>query len=155
MKIVINKCFGGFSLSPLATAEIAKRKGRECFFFTQQPGQSDVYIPATIKEASKAFMFFAFDIPNPNRVIGSSKEFGLWPMEKRKAHNALYAKHQVCCRDIPRDDKDLIAVVEKLGDKANGCCAKLGLVNIPDGVEFTIEEYDGLEHVAEKHRAWN
>jgi hypothetical protein len=30
----------------------------------------------------------------------------------------------------------------------------LEIVEIPDDVEYTIEEYDGLEHIAEKHRTW-
>jgi hypothetical protein len=57
-------------------------------------------------------------------------------------------------RDIPRDDAALILVVEELGDAANGLCADLKIVEIPDGVNWYIEEYDGLEHVAERHRTW-
>ena len=30
----------------------------------------------------------------------------------------------------------------------------LGIVEIPDGVEWEIEEYDGDEWVSEKHRKW-
>ncbi len=48
----------------------------------------------------------------------------------------------------------LLAVVERLGAAANGDCAKLAIVEIPDGVEWEIDEYDGCEHVAEKHRTW-
>jgi len=33
MKVAINKCYGGFSLSPLAVQEIAKAKGQPCYFF--------------------------------------------------------------------------------------------------------------------------
>lgn len=57
--------------------------------------------------------------------------------------------------DVPRDDPDLIAVVEELGRAADGRHANLEIVEIPDGVEWQIEEYDGLEHVAEKHRVWS
>jgi len=28
------------------------------------------------------------------------------------------------------------------------------VVEIPDDIEFVIEEYDGIEWVAEKHRVW-
>jgi hypothetical protein len=49
----------------------------------------------------------------------------------------------------------LIAVVEELGEAANGWAASLKIVEIPDGVEWFIHEYDGREHVAERHRTWN
>jgi len=49
----------------------------------------------------------------------------------------------------------LVRVIEELGDDANGRFSELKLVNIPDEVEWQIEEYDGLEWVAEKHRIWN
>lgn len=59
-------------------------------------------------------------------------------------------------RDIERNDPDLVAVVENLGEaKSSGFCARLKVVDIPDDVEWQIEEYDGLEWVAEKHRTWN
>jgi hypothetical protein len=35
-----------------------------------------------------------------------------------------------------------------------GSFSELKIVNIPDDVEFQIEEYDGNEWVAEKHRVW-
>ena len=57
-------------------------------------------------------------------------------------------------RDIPRDDEALIKVVKTLKKKANGRCADLQIVKIPDDVEYEISEYDGLEHIAEKHRTW-
>lgn len=58
-------------------------------------------------------------------------------------------------RRIPRDDKDLVEIVESLGRKANGSCADLRVVEIPDGVNWEIEEYDGNEWVAEVHRRWS
>ena len=56
---------------------------------------------------------------------------------------------------IYRDDPELVQVVEELGDEANGIHAKLAVVEIPDGVEWQIEEYDGMEWIAEKHRTWS
>ena len=46
----------------------------------------------------------------------------------------------------------LVKCVEALGDEASGPFAELKVVEIPDGVEWEIFEYDGLELVAEKHR---
>ena len=56
--------------------------------------------------------------------------------------------------DDDRSNKKLIDVVEKLGSKANGLYSELEVVEIPDGTDFTIKEYDGLEHVAEAHMTW-
>lgn len=53
-----------------------------------------------------------------------------------------------------RADLDLIAVIEEYGDRANGLMSSIKIVEIPDEVEWYIEEYDGMEHVAEKHRTW-
>lgn len=58
-------------------------------------------------------------------------------------------------RDIERYDPVLAQVVEQLGDSANGKFADLKVVEIPDDVNFTVEEYDGYEHVAEVHRTWS
>lgn len=57
--------------------------------------------------------------------------------------------------DIARNDPKLVEAVEKLGTEANGMCAALKVVEIPDDVEWDIEEYDGIEWVAEKHRVWS
>lgn len=57
--------------------------------------------------------------------------------------------------DISRDDKDLVEIVESLGKLADGFCAELKVVEIPEGVNWYIHEYDGMEHVAERHRTWS
>lgn len=56
--------------------------------------------------------------------------------------------------EIARDDPALIQVIEELGDKASGRRSCVKIIEIPDDVEWLIEEYDGLEWVAEKHRVW-
>lgn len=49
------------------------------------------------------------------------------------------------CSELSREDPRLIECVEKLGTKANGGFASLTIVEIPDDVEYTIEEYVGIE----------
>ena len=56
--------------------------------------------------------------------------------------------------DIERDDPALVQVVEEMGDAAAGSFSQLKIVEIPDDVEYIIEEYDGSEWVAERHRTW-
>ena len=58
--------------------------------------------------------------------------------------------------DIPRNDLDLVRVVETLGpEAAGGPGAELKVVEIPNDVDWEVVEHDGLEWVAEKHRTWH
>ena len=57
--------------------------------------------------------------------------------------------------EIPRNDPTLVEVVKQLGPIASGPYAKLKIVEVPDDVEWTICEYDGMEWVAEAHRTWS
>lgn len=57
--------------------------------------------------------------------------------------------------NIARDDPILIQVVEELGEASWGGAAELKVVEIPDDVEWEIEEYDGQEWVSEVHRTWS
>lgn len=72
-----------------------------------------------------------------------------------RAYANLTEKH-FYSRDVRRDDPILLKVIDQLGAKyCSGSCANLKVVEIPDGVEWEIKEYDGDEHVAEVHRTWS
>ena len=58
-------------------------------------------------------------------------------------------------RDIPRDCPDLVAMVEEGGTDVDCIYSKLKVVDVPDDVNWYIEEDDGMEHVAEHHRTWS
>ena len=53
-------------------------------------------------------------------------------------------------RDIERDDPILALVVETLGERANGDCAKLRIEDLPKGTLYRINEYDGYESIETK-----
>ncbi len=155
MKIVINTCFGGFSLSPRAVQRLAELQGRPCYLFTQAAPMSGKYEPAEIDGLNSRLFWYAFDIPNPSEVLGNQRNFLEMSMAERKTSNDLYTSHVLETRPENRTDPLLIQVIEELGTKAaSGGCADLAIVEIPDGTEYTIEDYDGNEHVAEVHRTW-
>lgn len=64
----------------------------------------------------------------------------------RTGHRFLY--------DVPRDDPDLIAVVEHLGSEANNDYSCLEVIEMPDGTEYVIVAHDGLESALEKGHYW-
>jgi len=73
------------------------------------------------------------------------------PKEERTETNSGYF---YIGYDFNRADEHLVQVVEKFGRKSFGPHASLSIVEIPDDVDWQVEEYDGIEHVAEKHRTW-
>jgi hypothetical protein len=93
MKIVINRCYGGFGLSEAAIDEYKRRAG----------------------------------VTDENWWV----------------------------YDIERDSEHLVALVEEMGQDVNNKFSKLHIVNIPDDVLWEIDEYDGMEWVAEQHRTWS
>lgn len=82
------------------------------------------------------------------------ESFYTMTMDERQDYNKRFSDETFGVEDISRDDPVLIEVIEELGDAANGEHAELAIVEIPDDVEWEISEYDGREHVAEKHKVW-
>ena len=57
--------------------------------------------------------------------------------------------------DIERNDADLVEIVERLGSAADGKFSSLKVVEIPEGVDWQVMEYDGREWIADRHRTWS
>ena len=132
MKVVINACFGGFSLSDKAEDAYAMKKGFKVFRYSQE-GFKGKYHRATGDEfCSSTF----------TKDHGDS--FDVWPDDGSYWYSS----------DIERDDPILVKIVEKLGVDAGGSCASLKVIEIPDGTDWAISEYDGNEHVEERHDTW-
>ena len=142
MKVVINRCFGGFGLSHEAVMRYFEIKG-----ITVYPEQD---------KSLGNWKFWTYWIVKPEDRIESKEgeDFYKMPIEERAAYNKAQSEQTVYPREIERHDPALIQAVEELGGKANGDHAELAVVEIPDGVDYVIEEYDGNEHVAEAHRTW-
>jgi hypothetical protein len=66
-------------------------------------------------------------------------------------------EHYFSYYDLSNDRSDpiLVQIVEEMGEKVNGFASDLRIVFIPDDIEWIVEEYDGMEWVAEKHRTWS
>ena len=140
MKLVINKCHGGFGLSHEATLAYLNKCGIK---FWAEPNEHSLV-------GSNYYL-----VPPEERIEGNPVDWYSMTLEQRRAHNEAYSKTVFDPSDIARDDANLVSVVLELGEAANGRCAELKVVEIPDDVEWQIEEYDGLEWVAEKHRTWD
>ena len=84
---------------------------------------------------------------------------GFWLTDRA---SELYKKYRVengkGPDDQPRDAPELVRVVEELHalrvNPGTHVC-RLKIVEIPDGVEWEIDDYDGVETIHEVHRTWS
>lgn len=154
MKIVINKCYGGFSLSPKAVKRIAELQGKECHFFTRALFGEDFY-PISFEESLKdSFSWTAFSVPNPESFY-SEKGWMEKSTEERIEMDRQFGLINLPERPEDRTCPALVQAVEELGKEANGSCADLRVIEIPDGIQWELSEYDGIERVEEIHRSWS
>jgi hypothetical protein len=140
MKVVINRCHGGFGLSHEAVMRYFEIKG-----ITVYPEQG--------KDHWKFWTYWTVK-PEDRIEVKEGRDFYKMSMDERVAYNKAHDEQTVYERDIKRHDPALVQTVEEMGDKANGTYAELTVIEIPDDVNYVIEEYDGMEHVAESHRTW-
>lgn len=108
MKIVLNRCFGGFSIS---------------------------------KEAAQYMAELGCERAKKELAEDDGEFYGYGYVDGMQG-------------GYDRTSEYLVAAVEKLGEKANGRFSSLEVVEIPDGIDYYIDEYDGIENVHENHRSW-
>jgi hypothetical protein len=120
-KVVVNRCYGGFSVSLAAARRMAEL--------------GHVEAAEEVREHDEK-------LADPSKLDDSERKYGVrW--------------YGFICRDRKeRADPTLVQTVEELGDAANGEFSKLDIADVPDDAEWTIEEHDGREWVAEVHRTW-
>lgn len=135
MKIVINRCFGGFSLSPKAALECYKR------------GMTEL--------ARLAEEYYNFEKWGKSQY---EKDLKQWQnSDKTSGYMIVFSddeKFVIKTRPKNRTHPILIQVVEEMGDEANGDCASLEIRNIPNDINYYIHDYDGMESINENHRSW-
>ena len=143
-KVVINNCHGGFGLSQQAVERYLELKGIKVYPEPDGFGLREFGMKNWLVE------------PGDQRVADVTAEgWSEMTLEERRTHNERYSAQVFYDRDIPRDDSFLVQTVEELGELANGDFARLKIVEVPDDANWYIEEYDGLEWVAERHRTWS
>lgn len=145
MKVVINRCYGGFGLSDEAYEKLIewgvpvqkyyeqKRDPETNRYLDEPKNDGEVIFDRTLTPPEEDT--HGFNDADHIRLMGRYWE--TWIDRENRTHPLL------------------IRVVEELGKKANGRHARLKVVEIPDDVEYEIDEYDGIETIHEKHRSWS
>ena len=140
MKIVINNCYGGFSLSYEAMALYLATKSKQAYFYVDLMTQHrpEYKNKRTYKRVELR------DIPSISQtayyIYCTTEDQG---EELDHCPNNIFRD-----RDVDRTDPDLISVVEFLGlNKASGRYANLQIEEIADGTMYRIDNYDGYEEL--------
>ena len=128
MKVVINKCYGGFGLSTKAHEWLIKNKGWGVTDYTATGSVAD-------KDCE---------------LVRSGDTSGLWSRyQETEKVEGDWGDWKL------RINPDVIEAIEALGEKdASSGLAQLEIVEIPDGIEWEIDNYDGIETIHEEHRSW-
>lgn len=142
MKIVINRCYGGFSISKEALLDLIKR-GAAC-----------------VEKISYQDYWGTDDGICLVEHLGKLEDFeegfrACW-CDNLYKDGFVYSLYSTFENQDIRKDPDLVSLVEENGSEfVSGRCAELAVVEIPDDVDWEIGEYDGVEWIAEKHRTWS
>lgn len=117
MKVIVNRCFGGFGISNAAAKRYRELGGKVYLIGENYPDNPD------FPKQKEGIVTYSPYFPNEESSL--------------------------------RTDTLLIQVIEEIGlEISSGKHAKLEIIEIPDDIDWTIEEYDGREWIAEKHRTW-
>lgn len=128
-KIVYNACYGGFSLSNEAIVRYAEIKG----------------ITLYSEEGSMFTHYYLCPPEEFKRLVDEDNAKPIHPGRYARSNEMYFSD-----RSIERNDPALAQVVEELGDRANGVCAKLRIEDVPASTLYRIDEYDGFESVETK-----
>ena len=144
MKIVVNKCFGGYSISPKAALWLFERGFDEAGFKipVDEYWGNDTYGDDHILSKKSALKKW-------HEYLQGKKDYFFLTYFSPDEKFVLNSRHE------KRDHKLLVECIETLGSEASsGSSAELEVIEIPDNVDWEIHEYDGLESIHEKHRSW-
>lgn len=138
MKVAINKCFGGFCLSDKAVKRLLNLKDKECFFYKQTKWN------------------FHDGIDEYSLIDGDDDDIFKHSVTRYLGEkiNELPEEDYFYYGNLDRTDNDLIQVIEEFGDEASGKCGNIKIVDIPDDIQWEIDDYDGIETIHEVHRSW-
>ena len=167
MKIIINKIHSGFGIPTQIKEMYLVKKGIEHYWYEivkVNDNFSQVYERKHYNDLDLSVRFH-FPVAHLTDIgdtvtLSSDPEEGIpWEQwDSTRIHFEGYVGEKVVGMMIEsRTDPVLVEILEGLPSDYITLLKHIyhpKVVEIPDGVEWTIEEYDGLEWVAEKHRKW-
>jgi hypothetical protein len=137
MKVVINRCWGGFGLSHKAVMLYAKLNGIKLYAAVNKRKGNGTFDGKLVPYNGKRKPFCIHYLTKPLNKDGTYDNESYFSVGR-----------------IARNDPALVSVVEQLGGMANTRFSWLVVREIPNDVKWEISDYDGMETIHEVHRSW-
>lgn len=138
MKVILNKCYGGFGVSQKGYELYAKKKNLSLYMYKRS--NDDFMILEKISKDENVFLTYYF-------TVDMGESFSIHSMKNCNGIT-LYLD------ESHRTDSVLIEVVEELGKEASGEFADLQIVEIPDDLKYEVIDHDGIERLCEVGKTW-
>ena len=146
MKLVVNRCYGGFRLSDKAYEWLGQRGIPIVPYYpSTRVNQRFVEDPRNNKNNGKVIFDRKISPKDPDNVL-DTEERTILAMGRYWDGWTRMEEH--------RGDPLVVQCVEALGKDASSSLSELEVVNIPDGIQWRLDDYDGIESVEEQHRSW-
>lgn len=149
-KIVINNCYGSFCASFRVAIELFRNKYTTNEYYIYKKTNNNSYKKITTTDELENSFFYS------NYYI-VDKDYGeIISIDKFKniTNKECLDSLAHCCNE--RENPILIDMIEKFGSEfcSNTKHSRLQIIEIPYDVNYIVQEDDGLEWIAEKHRTW-
>lgn len=135
-KVILNKDYGGFGISKIGYELYARKMGLNLYMYETDFKGKDCFYKKTHNDALFTQYF--------------TKDFG----DNANISKEDYKDYSLNLDESHREDPILIEVVEELKEKANGKYSKLRIVEIPDDLDYVIDNYDGIETLHQRVQEW-
>lgn len=136
-KVILNKCYGGFDVSYIAYKRYCEKKHLPLFVYKMSIDTGSITYEK-VKDLDKFNSAFTYYF---------TKDYGD-RLTKLPEDNHLYLSRE------HREDPVLIEVIEELGNEASGSFGDLVIVEIPDDLDYVIDDYDGIETLHQRVQEW-
>lgn len=140
MKVVVNRCYGGFGLSTRAI-QMCYERG-----MTKLAYSIDEYFRTDEKAHQRALNIWNKYLAGDTSLEKKS-EFTIFTSDKTQVL-------MMSSMGQERNNPILVSVVEELGKEANDSFSKLEIKEIPDDVKWEIVSRYGMEEIRKVSRNW-
>lgn len=147
-KVILNKCYGGFNPSSTAYLKYAEKKNIELFKYNYEVIVNN---KSSLGDDIKLFKSSSTNHQRGNMwTLWLTKDFG----DSVTVSWSDIVSYSLKLNDDMREDATFIEVVEELKDEASDCASHLVVVEIPDDLDYVIDDYDGYEKLHQRVQEW-